>query len=107
MAQLDTAVAPVQDMVAGQVLRQIAGNAQGVEMLRMACFAAGPRMADLSPREAEVAALIAQGRQNKVIAHLMNLSENTVENHLRRIYAKLGIRNRAALAAMMAGQIPA
>lgn len=107
MAQLNEAVAPVQDMVAGQVLRRIAGNAKGIEMLRMACFSGDPPLAALSPREAEVAALIAQGHQNKVIAHMIHLSENTVENHLRRIYAKLGIHNRAALAAMMAGQDPA
>lgn len=61
------------------------------------------RLAELSPRETEVARLVCEGRQNKEIAWLSNLSECTVENHLRHIYQKLGIHNRAALVARMNG----
>lgn len=55
----------------------------------------------LSPREMQVADLVCQGKQNKEIAWLIGLAECTVENHLRRIYQKLGIHNRAALVARM------
>lgn len=60
----------------------------------------------LSARETEIARLVCDGRQNKEIAWLASLSEYTVENHLRRIYAKFGIHNRAALVARMNGALP-
>jgi DNA-binding NarL/FixJ family response regulator/tetratricopeptide (TPR) repeat protein len=52
----------------------------------------------LSSREREVAELVGAGRTNREIAAAMFLSENTIETHLRRIFAKLGIRSRTALA---------
>lgn len=57
----------------------------------------------LSMRENDVARLVCMGKQNKEIAFMTSLAECTVENHLRRIYRKLGIRNRAALVAKMHG----
>jgi DNA-binding CsgD family transcriptional regulator len=55
--------------------------------------------AGLSPREAEVLALIAAGRSNREIAADLFISEKTVESHLASIYAKTGAENRAAAAA--------
>jgi non-specific serine/threonine protein kinase len=46
--------------------------------------------AGLSPREAEVLALVAEGRSNQEIAAALVLSVRTVERHLARIYGKLG-----------------
>jgi DNA-binding NarL/FixJ family response regulator len=53
----------------------------------------------LSDREREVAGLVAAGRTNGEIATALHLSEKTVANHLTRIFGKLGISSRAALAA--------
>lgn len=53
----------------------------------------------LTPREAEIAGRVCRGLRNKEIAWQLDLSEFTVENHLRRIYRKLGIHNRTALVA--------
>jgi DNA-binding CsgD family transcriptional regulator len=57
----------------------------------------------LSPRELEVATLVAAGKRNREVAAALFLSEKTVESHLARIYDKLGVRSRAALATMLAG----
>lgn len=54
---------------------------------------------DLTPQEEAVAGLVAQGRSNKEVAAELFLSVKTVQYHLTRIYAKLGVRSRAELAA--------
>jgi DNA-binding NarL/FixJ family response regulator len=56
----------------------------------------------LSTREREVAALVASGNANNRIAARLALSERTVEKHLTSIYGKLGLHNRAELAAFVA-----
>jgi DNA-binding CsgD family transcriptional regulator len=58
-----------------------------------------PLPAGLSAREVEVLRLVAAGRSNREIAAELILSEKTVENHLTRIYGKIGAENRAAAAA--------
>ena len=57
----------------------------------------------LSDREQEVLALIAVGHTNKEIAHELFLSVDTVKTHVRRLFAKLRVRNRAQ-AALLAAQ---
>jgi DNA-binding CsgD family transcriptional regulator len=52
----------------------------------------------LTPRELRVARLAASGMSNPQVAAELIVSLNTVEFHLRNVYAKLGIRSRAALA---------
>lgn len=49
----------------------------------------------LSPREEEVAGLIASGRTNREIAELLFLAPRTVERHVASLVRKLGVRNRA------------
>src|SRR4029450_13264703 len=46
-------------------------------------------LAELTPREREVLALMAEGRSNAAIAHRMWVTEATVEKHVRSILAKL------------------
>jgi DNA-binding CsgD family transcriptional regulator len=55
--------------------------------------------AGLSPREAEVLRLVAEGLTNAQIAQRLYLSPRTVDQHLRAIFNKLGVGNRAAAAA--------
>lgn len=50
----------------------------------------------LSAREIEIIELAARGCSNKVIAHALNLSENTVKKYMASIFDKLGVRSRTA-----------
>jgi DNA-binding CsgD family transcriptional regulator len=52
----------------------------------------------LTQAEQRVAALVAEGRTNREVAAALFLSERTVESHLTRVYAKLGVRSRTELA---------
>lgn len=54
----------------------------------------------LTAREAEVLMWVANGKANRDIAEILGLSIRTVDKHLEQIYAKLGVENRAAAAAM-------
>jgi DNA-binding NarL/FixJ family response regulator len=55
-------------------------------------------MALLTPRERDVARLIADGMRNQEISVKLNLREHTVRNYLFRIFEKLGISSRVELA---------
>jgi DNA-binding CsgD family transcriptional regulator len=52
----------------------------------------------LTPRELEVAALVAEGLTNKEIAARLFLSERTAEGHVEHIRDKLGFGTRAQIA---------
>jgi len=64
-----------------------------------------PETTELTEREADVLALVAQGQSNKAIASGLNLSERTVRSHVSRILAKLHLssRTQAALYALRTG----
>ncbi len=49
-----------------------------------------------SPRERQVAELIAQGLSNREIGLTLGISYLTVKVHVRRVYAKIGVANRIA-----------
>jgi DNA-binding CsgD family transcriptional regulator len=54
---------------------------------------------ELSPREHEIARMVGQGYPNKTIAAILGISSWTVSTHLRRMFAKLGVRSRAEMVA--------
>ena len=58
---------------------------------------------ELTPAERRVVELAASGQSNKEIAQTLVVSINTVEGHLTRAYAKLGVRSRAELASRVTG----
>jgi DNA-binding CsgD family transcriptional regulator len=58
---------------------------------------------DLSPREAEVAALVVEGRSNKEIGETLFISLDTVKRHITNVYRKTGARNRVQLARLLRG----
>lgn len=75
-----------------------------MEGVRCVLIERGPEAspASLSPREHEIARMVASGYPNKKIAAVLNISAWTVSTHLRRVFAKLGVRSRAAMVARLA-----
>jgi DNA-binding NarL/FixJ family response regulator len=59
----------------------------------------------LTPRELQIAVLIAQGFDDTSIGRRLGISLFTVTTHLRRAYSKLGVSSRPALASRIAGTV--
>jgi ATP/maltotriose-dependent transcriptional regulator MalT len=93
---------------AGDPRRAAAGEVRAAELARRCQGAVTPAVrtietqALLSSREIEVAALAAAGLANKEIARRLSVSVRTIENHLQRVYEKLGVARRADLAQALA-----
>ncbi|CAL9589213.1 Transcriptional regulatory protein LiaR [Streptomyces sp. enrichment culture] len=69
---------------------------------RLVSAVRAPRSAggeSLSAREREVLVLVARGTSNREIARELFISEATVKTHLTHLYAKLGVKDRAAAVA--------
>ena len=62
---------------------------------------AGDRLARLSPREPEVARLVAQGLPNKLVARELDISEKTVHIHRQHVMEKAEVGSAAELARLM------
>jgi DNA-binding NarL/FixJ family response regulator len=78
------------------IIRRLAVNGtEGVP--RATPHAPGPRV-ELSGRERQITALIAQGLKNKEIARRMSITEQTVKNHIHNVFEKLNIGDRLELA---------
>jgi ATP/maltotriose-dependent transcriptional regulator MalT len=58
---------------------------------------------ELTPQELQVALTVARGATNKEAASGLLISPKTVEYHLAKVYAKLGVRTRAELAHRLSG----
>jgi DNA-binding NarL/FixJ family response regulator len=78
----------LERIVAGERLGLNAQGARGAPV----------RSVDLSDRESEVLALIAQGMTNAQIAAELYLSVETIKTYVKRLYAKLDVHNRAQAA---------
>jgi DNA-binding NarL/FixJ family response regulator len=72
-------------------------NARMHEELRARIEAKPQPLADLTPRELEVLALIADGRTDRGIAQALYVTPKTVESHVRNIFRKLDLPADAAL----------
>lgn len=64
-----------------------------------------PTRPGLTPRELQVLAEIAAGQHNREIAADLGIAPDTVKGIVRRVFRKLGVRNRAQAAALAAGVI--
>jgi non-specific serine/threonine protein kinase len=66
------------------------------EALALSVTAPGPPPVRLSPREREILPLLAAGQTYPEIAAVLFVSPRTVEHHVARLFAKLGVRTRVA-----------
>lgn len=74
-------------------------DAVAMEALRRSMKPEGQtKLAELSERESEVVAAIAQGLSNRQIADTLFISEGTVKNHISTILAKSGLSHRTQIA---------
>jgi DNA-binding NarL/FixJ family response regulator len=84
VAQGDALLAP---SVTRRLIARLAGTTPAV--------ASVPGLSELTDREREVLAEVARGHSNAEIAARLYLSEHTVKTHVKRIFSKLGLRDRA------------
>jgi DNA-binding NarL/FixJ family response regulator len=95
-------LAVAQGAVVLELLAERELRALGVRTWRRG--AAGGGVDELTARELEVAQLVARGDTNPEIAARLFLSRKTVERHVSNILGKVGVRNRAALSAVLAAR---
>jgi DNA-binding CsgD family transcriptional regulator len=99
---------PREIVVEGRLYRLVeddAWPAEPVTATRPRVPAAPSPVADLlTPRELEIAGLVAAGRATKQIAGELGISEWTVSTHLRRTFLKLAVDSRAAMVARCFGE---
>jgi DNA-binding NarL/FixJ family response regulator len=93
----------LKDMIADKmmdVIREVAGG--GRPILPEVAQRLTGRMfkAPLTARELEVLRLIAVGRRNKEIAADLNISEDTVQGHVKNIFSKLDVHDRTEAVAV-------
>jgi DNA-binding NarL/FixJ family response regulator len=87
----------VRSVAAGDSWLDPAVTARVLATYRNSAMSAQPAVvADLTVRERDVLAAIGRGLSNTEIASTLCISELTVKSHIGRIFAKLGLRDRAA-----------
>ena len=94
-APLVTWVGPMEVMMGGCRYRLVPADAPANHT--GGAGSAGGTVEPLTPRETQIARLVADGLVNKEIATRLSISEWTVSTHMRRIFAKLGVETRAAM----------
>jgi DNA-binding CsgD family transcriptional regulator len=72
----------------------LVGRCEGARTPALRLLDRPPR---LTPREREIAGMVAAGLSNRVIAERLVLSVRTVDNHLQHVFDKLGVRSRGEL----------
>jgi DNA-binding NarL/FixJ family response regulator len=94
---------PAEEAAAGLRAEAAAGRLDGEAVDAVLAAAGRPaprreRPAGLSEREVEVLRLLARGLTNRQMAAQLAVSAKTVGHHVEHIYAKAGVRSRAAAA---------
>jgi DNA-binding NarL/FixJ family response regulator len=88
----------VREVHAGGKWIERGSATHAVDTLRQRMTALQRFSALLTPREIEIARLVASGLRNSAVAEKLAIAEGTVKLHLHNVYEKLGIDGRMALA---------
>jgi DNA-binding NarL/FixJ family response regulator len=96
---LPTSEIQYHEAISGQIVFE--SDVDGCHYCLVKCESRPCQKFKLSPREREIANLIARGFSNKGIGQNLNISFWTVNTHLRRIFGKLGVSSRAAMVAKL------
>ncbi|MGC7101918.1 response regulator [Amycolatopsis lurida] len=108
-APLDDLVTAVRVIAAGNALFAPSVTRRLVREFaaRGLALDAGARIGELTERETEVLRLVAKGLSNVEIAAALVIAEQTAKTHVSRVFAKLGVRDRAqaVIAAYEAGVV--
>ncbi|MGW3594348.1 response regulator transcription factor [Streptomyces sp. NPDC005133] len=97
----DEIVRAIHAVLSGEAGFSPAVQRRLLERVTTAPAPAGPPAAEqqlpdgLTPREAEVLVLIAEGLSNPEIARKLHISQATVKSHINNLFAKTGVRDRA------------
>ncbi|WP_345352512.1 ATP-binding protein [Rhodococcus olei] len=78
------------------------GHRPAAPTARPVARAPAAAMPDLTPRELEIARLVASGLTNKEIAAKLVIGKRTVDTHVAHVLAKWGIRRRSEIASLVA-----
>lgn len=85
------------------VLRLLATYDKSREAVNAARNRLDALVAECTPRQRQVLNLLCQGKANKLIAHQLEISENTVKAHLRQIMKRLRVSNRTEAVLLVSG----
>ncbi|MET7525628.1 response regulator transcription factor [Streptomyces sp900116325] len=97
----DEIVRAIEAVLSGEAGLSPAVQRRLLERVTTAPASAGPPAGEqqlpdgLTPREAEVLVLIAEGLSNPEIARKLHISQATVKSHINNLFAKTGVRDRA------------
>ena len=105
-ADADTLVQAIRRAAAGEPAIDPAMTAKLVEQFRQQAQAApdpapAAQRSLLTPREMQVAQLLARGASNKVIANHLGVTESTVKIHVQNVLKKLNLTSRVQIAVYM------
>jgi DNA-binding CsgD family transcriptional regulator len=97
-AESGTTPLPEAPVPGGEVVLEVVVDGANYQLVR---HPDRDRDVRLSPRELEIARLIANGHTNRTIAVVLDISPWTVSAHVRRVFAKLDVGSRAAMIARL------
>lgn len=92
----------VQDFVMGMIMPHIDNALRKIQHLAPAQASVLP--SELTSRELEIIHWVKSGKTNQEIGMILEISQNTVKSHLKRIFNKLNVSRRAQAVAMLSGQ---
>ncbi|HNS51724.1 MAG TPA: response regulator transcription factor [Anaerolineae bacterium] len=99
LAGLERGEAPLSRQLSARLLREFALQAAELDGRAGAGPAGESRAADLTPRQRQILALVADGLTYKEVGAALSLSENTVKYHMGEVLQRLHLKNREQVVA--------